>query len=80
MDKYTPIAGDYFVVKTHGLAGMLIRIGTFSEWNHAGIYIGDGKIIEARPQGVTISDLSKYELLGINTKNLLPLLNKDKEL
>ncbi len=61
MDKYTPIAGDYFVVKTHGLAGMLIRIGTFSEWNHAGIYIGDGKIIEARPQGVTISDLSKYD-------------------
>lgn len=56
-----PSVGDYFVVKTNGLAGLLIRIGTNSKWNHAGIHIGDGKIIEARPTGVSISDLSKYD-------------------
>jgi uncharacterized protein YycO len=60
MNKYSPSIGDYFVVKTHGLAGLAIRLGTFSDWNHAGIYIGDGLIIEARPTGVSISKLSKY--------------------
>jgi hypothetical protein len=61
MNNYKPIAGDYFVVKTHGLAGLAIRLGTFSDWNHAGIYIGDGLIVEARPTGVTVSNLSKYD-------------------
>jgi len=58
---YEPKPGDYFVVKTHGLAGLAIRLGTFSDWNHAGIYIGDGLIIEARPTGVSISNLNKYD-------------------
>jgi cell wall-associated NlpC family hydrolase len=60
-----PNVGDYFVVRTNGWAGWLIRIGTGSKWNHAGIYIGDGKIVEARPVGVTISDLSKYNGMPI---------------
>lgn len=71
-----PNVGDYFVVRTNGWAGWLIRIGTGSKWNHAGIYIGDGKIVEARPVGVTISDLSKYDGMPIlwNTAvdNVLP--------
>lgn len=53
--------GDYFVVKTTGPAARLIQIGTRSRWNHAGIYIGDGLVIEARPTGVSISLLSKYD-------------------
>jgi len=60
-----PNLGDYFVVRTRGWAGWTIRFGTGSKWNHAGIYIGNGKIVEARPVGVTISDLSKYDGLPI---------------
>jgi hypothetical protein len=41
--------------------GYLIRIGTRSRYDHAFIYIGNGKIIEAQPQGAVISDLSKYK-------------------
>ena len=55
-----PNVGDYFVVRTTGLAARLIQIGTFSKWNHAGIYMGHGQIIEARPTGVTISPITKY--------------------
>lgn len=61
MSNYEPQIGDYFVVKTKGLAGLAIRIGTFSDWNHAGIYAGGGTIIEARPTGVSFSKLSKYD-------------------
>lgn len=60
-----PNVGNYFVVKTKGLAGLAIRLGTGSHWNHAGIYLGNGKIVEARPVGVTISDLSKYDGMSI---------------
>jgi hypothetical protein len=56
-----PVVGDYFVVHTTGWAAKLIQLGTWSKWNHAGIYIGDNKIIEARPTGVSIQDLSKYD-------------------
>jgi len=56
-----PNIGDFFVVRTTGWAARLIQLGTWSKWNHAGIYIGDDMIIEARPQGVTLSDISKYD-------------------
>jgi uncharacterized protein YycO len=65
-----PNVGDYFVVRTNGWAARLIQFGTNSKWNHAGIYIGDNKIVEARPSGVTIGNLSKYDgkLILWNTK------------
>jgi len=56
-----PNLGDYFVVRTTGIAARLIQLGTWSKWNHAGIYIGNGQVVEARPTGVSVSPLSKYE-------------------
>lgn len=56
-----PNLGDYFVVRTTGIAARLIQLGTWSKWNHAGIYIGNGQVVEARPTGVSISPLSKYD-------------------
>jgi hypothetical protein len=56
-----PNVGDYFVVRTTGIAARLIQLGNWSKWNHAGIYIGDDLIIEARPTGVSISNINKYE-------------------
>lgn len=64
--SYEPHLGDYFVVKTKGFFGRLIRLGTDSGFNHAGIYIGNGKIVEANPKGVQISDVSKYDLPAWN--------------
>jgi cell wall-associated NlpC family hydrolase len=63
---YIPQPGDYGVVKTKGWAAKLIQIGTRSRWNHAFIYIGDDKIIEANPTGVEISPVSKYEKISWN--------------
>jgi len=66
MAKYEPRPGDYGVVKTSGLVGRLIRVGTSSRWNHAVIYVGDGKIVEANPTGVALSDVSEYPIIAWN--------------
>lgn len=47
-----PTPGDFFVTATAGrlidrIAAWLIRFGTNSNVNHAGLYIGDGVIVEA---------------------------------
>lgn len=56
----TPLPGDFGVVRTGGWQGRLIRIGTDSPVNHAFVYVGDGKVIEARPGGAGYARLSKY--------------------
>jgi uncharacterized protein YycO len=63
---YVPRAGDYGVTRTGGFFGRLIRLGTFSHWNHAFIYLGDGKIIEATPRGVVVGELSQYSIVVWN--------------
>lgn len=59
--SYQPIYGDYGVVHTSGAFGKLIRLGTFSHWNHAVVYIGGGLLIEANPKGVQIKPVSEYK-------------------
>lgn len=66
MSNYNPQIGNYGCVKTNGLMGKLIRLGTLSRWNHAFIYIGNEQIIEANPKGVEISSLSKYPHVAWN--------------
>ena len=60
------LPGDYGVVKTNGWVGFLIRLGTISRWNHAFVYVGDGKIIEANPTGVAVSPVTKYPKVAWN--------------
>ena len=45
------------IVLSHGhyFLSYLIRKVTGSYWNHAGIYLGNGKVIEARKFGVVVS-------------------------
>jgi uncharacterized protein YycO len=64
--SYEPQIGDYFVVRTNGVFGWIIRLGTSSHWNHAGVYIGDGKIVEATPRGVKINSANEYPLMAWN--------------
>lgn len=55
-----PAAGRYFVVKTSGFVPWVIRRATHSAFDHAGIVLEDGAIIEAEPGGVRIGHLSEY--------------------
>ena len=64
--SYTPLPGDYGVVKTNGFFGWLIRLGTFSRWNHCFIYIDKDFIIGADPTGVKKSPLSNYKDVAWN--------------
>lgn len=74
--SYEPRPGDYGVVSSNGFFAKLIRLGTVSRWNHAFIYIGDGKIVEANPTGVAISDLAKYDKVAWNQHELLSDTNR----
>jgi cell wall-associated NlpC family hydrolase len=55
-----PEPGDFEVVPVGGDAGRLIRIGQFlncdgfKNYEHARLYLGDGKCVEARPGGAQI--------------------------
>lgn len=63
---YQPRVGDFGVVKTNGLIGKLIRLGTQSRWNHCFIYVGNDYIVEANPKGVELSSVSKYPKIAWN--------------
>lgn len=56
----SPQLGDFFVVRTNGLAAWGIRLVTGSTVNHAGIYVGDDRIVEANPGGADLSPVSYY--------------------
>jgi len=56
----TPPVGAFGLVRTSGWSAKLIRFGTRSTVNHAFVYIGDGKIIEAEPDGACESEITKY--------------------
>lgn len=58
--------GDFAVVTMKGNTGRLIRLGQwlngdgFKDYEHAFIYVGDGKIVEAEPGGALLSDVGRY--------------------
>lgn len=62
-----PQIGDFFVVSITGLVGQLIRLGQllagggWSNYQHAGIYIGNGQVVEAEPGGARVANLSEYD-------------------
>lgn len=75
---YSPQIGDYGVVKTNGVAGWLIRLGTFSHFNHAFIYIGDGQIVEARPTGIAIRNVDQYTNVAWNKRDNITEEEREK--
>ena len=77
-EGYVPLPGDFGVVKTNGIIGRLIRVGTASRWNHAFIYVGEGIIVEANPTGVAISPVTKYPQIAWNQHDNLSKKVRDK--
>lgn len=55
-----PIFGDYFVTRSNGWLPMMIKLITRSPVSHAGIYVGDDRVIEARPSGAGYADVAQF--------------------
>ncbi len=72
MTTYAPIPGDIGLVKITGTGGRLIRVGQwlagdgYADFQHAFVYVGDGKLVEAMPGGARITDLDHYTGQGYN--------------
>ena len=64
--NYQPVYGNYGVVKTNGFFGWLIRLGTFSRWNHAVIYVGNGEVVSADPSGVKLDPITNWVNIAWN--------------
>jgi hypothetical protein len=65
-----PKLGDFFVARTNGKPAEVIRWGTNSSVNHAGVYVGNGKVVEAEPGGANYGNLSSYSNALWSTDNL----------
>jgi hypothetical protein len=74
MMTYEPQPGDIFITTIHGRVGAGIGLAegvlqlvervrklTDTKWRHAGVYTGDGRVIEAEPGGARLADLSEYD-------------------
>jgi hypothetical protein len=66
MAAVTPEPGDFAVVSAGGLAGRAVAFGEwlngdgFGTWEHAFVYIGGGRIIQAEPGGANEAPLSGH--------------------
>jgi hypothetical protein len=71
LDTYTPLPGDIGLVTMGGETGKLIRLGQwldgdgFENFEHAFVYLGPDKIIEAEPGGAQIRDFH-YDLKTVH--------------
>lgn len=80
-DAHLP--GDFCVVSIGGFGGRAISIGEwaagdgFTPWDHAFVYLGGGKVLQAEPGGSVIADLGAYEHLVWST-GLIPLTDKQR--
>jgi hypothetical protein len=77
-----PKLGDFGLVRTPDFGGRVIRIGTDSWMNHAFIYVGDGKIIEARPGGADYNEVQSYAKQNFHlswSTDLIPLTQYQRE-
>lgn len=77
--------GDFGLVSIKGGVGFLIRLGQwlngdgFFNYEHAFVYVGEGKIVEAMPGGALLSDLSEYDGRDIMwSSGLIPLTDTQR--
>lgn len=53
-----PQPGDIIIFfRPHRLVDNLIKIATLSKYYHVALFAGDGKVVEARPNGVHCNDI-----------------------
>jgi len=62
-----PAIGSYGLVRTKTVSAWFIQLGTKSFFDHAFIYLGEGRIAEATPRkGIHISDVHSYSNIAWN--------------
>lgn len=67
LEVYEPEPGDIFLVPMKGIAGPLIKIGQWlngdglTKYQHAGVYVGDGRTVEAYPGGAIVGELDRFD-------------------
>lgn len=67
MARTEPQPGDIGCTSIRGDVGFLIRLGQWLNGNgwrnteHAFVYVGTGRIVEAEPGGARLADLSEYD-------------------
>lgn len=80
-----PQPGDFFLTEISGDVGKGIRIGQFlvdgnyANLEHAGIFLGDGAILEAEPGGARIGSISEYSTIRWSS-GLVPLTDPQRQL
>jgi hypothetical protein len=64
--------GDFFVARTKGIFARAICVACESTVNHAGVYVGDGLIVEAEPgkAGARYNNVENYADALWSTHNL----------
>jgi hypothetical protein len=67
-----PPIGSFGVVRTGGIAGWFIRLGTFSRYNHAFVVGRGGILVEADPKGARYNHISNYPNARYNLHTSLP--------
>ena len=65
---YYPPLGSYGAVATSGFFGWIIRFGTRSKYNHVFVYVGDGWVVEARPDKAGYARVTDYKKILWNAK------------
>ncbi len=67
------LPGTYVCVRTHGFVPFSIRTLTRSDYDHAFVYVGEGRIIEAEPHGcreMPLAEYAGYDMLADSGENL----------
>jgi hypothetical protein len=70
---------DVILVRGNLRVSHIIQTLTKSPYSHAAFYAGDGKIVEAEPEGVVVSDIDKYIGLDIRISRPVMLSEKGKK-
>jgi hypothetical protein len=66
-----PQPGDIGLIAIKGGVGWLIRVGQwlngdgYRDYEHAFVYVGDGDLVEAEPDGARLASLSEYDAAGV---------------
>ncbi len=82
-----PEPGDFFACSTGGQGGILIGLAErfagaarrYAGYQHAGIYVGGGKIVQAEPGGATEVPVTAHKLMLWST-GILPLTDQQRHL
>ncbi len=70
---------DVILIRGNLRISHIIQTLTKSPYSHAAFYYGDGKIIEAEPEGVLVSDIDKYMNLDLRICRPVMLPSKGKK-